>query len=120
METAVIKAAVLDYFHGQGEASEARLNRAFAEDYAVMIGTTKDDDGNLGLRRWEMKETIPKWAANANPPGDTREFDFLSVNVTDDRIATVIFKSADRFYDALTLIKLNGEWQIVTKAFVRQ
>ena len=42
------------------------------------------------------------------------------MDIVDDRIAVVMFRSADRFYDALTLVNIDGEWKIIQKAFVLQ
>ncbi len=120
-DKAAIKAAVYDYFHGQGEASEERLFRAFAADHATMVGVIRNDQGEDSVRSWkDMNEVLANWAANENPPGGDRDGEILHMNVVDGRIATVLFRSADRFYDALTLAKVNGEWKIVAKAFVLQ
>ncbi|GJL95712.1 MAG: hypothetical protein DHS20C05_21170 [Hyphococcus sp.] len=120
-DKAAIKAAVMDYFHGQGEASEERLFRAFAADHATMVGVTKNDAGEDAIRSWkDMNEVLTNWASNENPPGGDRDGEILDMHITDGRIATVIFRSADRFYDALTLAKVNGEWKIIAKAFVLQ
>ena len=35
------------------------------------------------------------------------------MNVVDDRLAVVLFRSTTRFYDALTLAKVNNEWKII-------
>ena len=116
-----IKAAVFDYFHGQGEASLERLNRAFAADHATMVGVAKDDSGAPELRSYkDMNEVLERWASNPNPPGDDRDGEILSLDMVDDRLAVVLFRSQDRFYDALTLAKINGEWKIIAKAFVLQ
>ena len=118
---AAIKAAVFDYFHGQGEASAERLNRAFAADSATMVGVVKDREGNESIRAWkDMAEVLANWSANENPPGTEREGEILSMDIVDDRIAVVLFKSADRFYDALTLVYIDDEWKIIQKAFVLQ
>ena len=114
-----ISAAVMDYFEGQGEASFERLDRAF-NDNASMFGVAKNDAGEAYLRVWpDMNEVIKRWGANDNPPGE-RDGEILHMNVVDGRIATVQFRSADRFYDALTLVKIDGQWQIAAKVFVRQ
>ncbi len=116
-----IKAAVFDYFHGQGEASAERLNRAFAADQATMVGVTRDESGNEVIRSWkDMSEVLANWSANENPPGTEREGKIISMDIVDDRIAVVMFKSADRFYDALTLVYIGDEWKIIQKAFVLQ
>ncbi len=116
-----IKAAVFDYFHGQGEASAERLNRAFAADEATMVGVTRDDSGKETIRAWkDMATVLANWSANDNPPGTERKGEILSMDIVDDRIAVVMFKSADRFYDALTLVYIDEEWKIIQKAFVLQ
>ncbi len=120
-DEAAVKAAVFDYFHGQGEANLERLNRAFAADEASMVGVMRADDGAESLRTWkDMNEVLANWASSANPPGATRDGEILDMHITDGRIATVTFRSTDRFYDALTLVKIDGHWKIVAKVFVRQ
>ncbi len=120
-DKSAIKAAVMDYFHGQGEASEERLFRAFAAEHASMVGVVKNDDGAEIIRSWkDMGQVLSNWAANENPPGGDRDGEILDMHVVDGRIATVLFRSTDRFYDALTLAKVDGEWKIIAKAFVLQ
>ena len=120
-DKAAIEAAVYDYFHGQGEASEERLFRAFAADHASMVGVVKNDNDEEELKSWkDMSEVLTNWASNDNPPGTEREGEILNIQITDGRIATAHFRSADRFYDVLTLAKLDGEWKIIAKAFVLQ
>lgn len=120
-DKSAIKAAVMDYFHGQGEASEERLFRAFAAEHASMVGVVKNDDGDEMIRSWkDMGQVLSNWAANENPPGGDRDGEILDMHVVDGRIATVLFRSTDRFYDALTLAKVDGEWKIIAKAFVLQ
>lgn len=120
-DKAAIEAAVFDYFHGQGEASTERLFRAFDADNSTMVGVTKAEDGADLVRSWkDMNQVLSNWAANQNPPGGDRDGEIISMNMVDDRLAVVLFRSADRFYDALTLGKINGQWKIIAKAFVLQ
>ena len=69
---------------------------------------------------WPMDETMAAWAANENPPGAGRDGEVMSVEIVDGRLAVVTFRFEDRFYDAFTMVKLNGEWKIAAKTFVRQ
>ncbi len=116
-----IKAAVMDYFHGQGEASRERLFRAFDAEHATMVGVVANDDGSEDLRSWKnMEDVLSAWASNDDPPGVERDGEILSLEMVDGRLATVLFRSSDRFYDALTLVKVNDEWKIIAKGFVRQ
>lgn len=114
-----IEAVVYDYFDGQGEADFDRLDRAFNEN-AAMFGVRTSDSGNEYVRVWpDMNKVIKNWGDNPNPAGD-RDSAILDMHVTDGRIATVHFRSADRFYDTLTLVKVNGDWEIAAKVFVNQ
>ena len=120
-DKAAIEAAVLDYFHGQGEGSIERLNRAFDADNATMVGVMKNDDGSEAVKSWkDMNEVLANWSKEPNPGAPERDGEILDMHVVDGRIATVMFRSTDRFYDALTLAKVNGQWKIIAKAFVRQ
>lgn len=119
-DIAAIEAVVLDYYDGQGEASLERLQRAFHPD-ASMFGVLPGEDGAEALRVWpKMSEVIVDWAANENPPGAGRDGEVLSIEIVDDRLAVVTFRYADRFYDAFTMVKLDGQWKIAAKTFVRQ
>ena len=73
-----------------------------------------------GFESRAISDVIDAWASSENPPGERSNYEILSIEITDDRIATAMFRYTDRFYDAFVLIKQDGEWQIVTKAFVRQ
>lgn len=116
-----IKVAVFDYFHGQGEGSRERLFRAFNAEHAAMVGVVRSDDGEESVRSWkDMTDVLANWSARPNPNGGNRDGEIISMNMVDDRLAVVLFRSTDRFYDALTLGKVDGQWQILTKAFVLQ
>jgi len=120
-DKAAIKAAVFDYFHGQGEGSRERLFRAFDADNSTMVGVVKGDDGSDAVRSWkDMNEVLSNWSATENPDGGKRDGAIISTNMVDDRLAVVLFRSTDRFFDALTLGKVNGQWKIIAKAFVLQ
>jgi hypothetical protein len=116
-----IRAAVFDYFNGQTVQSAEQLNRAFVADNATMVGLMRAQDGTETLRTWrDMNEVITNWSANPNPSAPARDGEILDMHITDGRIATVIFRSTTMFYDALTLMKIDGQWRIVAKAFIRQ
>ena len=116
-----IEKAVFDYFHGQGTASAERLNRAFDGKNASMVGVMKGDDGTVGVRSWkDMSEVLSSWAANENPPGADRDGEIVAMEVVDDRLAVVLFRFTDEYYDALTLANVNGDWKIIQKAFIQQ
>jgi hypothetical protein len=116
-----IRAAVFDYFHGQGEHSRERLERAFAGDYATMVSVIPSQAGPETVRTFRnMNDVIDNWVASPNPANGARDGEILEIHVLDGRIATVFFRYEDRYYDALTLAKINGQWKIIAKAFIRQ
>lgn len=120
-DEAGIRAAVFDYFNGQTVGSAEQLNRAFVGDNATMVGLMRAQDGTESLRTWrDMNEVITNWSANPNPSAPARDGEILNMHIVDGRIATVLFRSTTNFYDALTLMKIDGQWRIVAKAFVRQ
>lgn len=119
-ERQAIQMVVLDYFQGQGEASAVKLRSAFAEDIATMITTVPSETNGTIFKRRNIGDVIPIWVQNSNPPGASSNYEFFSVEIVDNRLATVTFRSKDRFYDALILMKANNEWQIVSKAYVQQ
>jgi hypothetical protein len=120
-DEAGVRAAVFDYFNGQTVASAEQLNRAFVADNATMVGMMRAQDGTESLRTWrDMNEVITNWSANPNPSAAARDGEILDMHIVDGRIATVIFRSTTQFYDALTLFKIDGQWRIVAKAFIRQ
>lgn len=119
-EVAAIEAVILDYFDGQGEASLERLQNAFHPN-SSMFGVVTNDDGENDLRVWpKMYDVIESWAQNDNPPGAGRDGEVLSIDIVDDRLAVATFRYADRFYDAFSLVKIDGEWKIASKTFIRQ
>jgi len=121
IEERAISEAVFDYFHGQGDASAERLNRAFLADKAVMIAVLPAEGGGETVTTYtDMPAVLSRWASNPNPPGAARDGQILDIHITDQRIATVHFRSTDRFYDVLTLVKVDGQWRIVAKVFIRQ
>ncbi|MEO1553839.1 MAG: nuclear transport factor 2 family protein [Pseudomonadota bacterium] len=119
-EIAAIEAVLLDYFDGQGEASLERLQNAFHPN-SSMFGVVTNDDGESDLRVWpKMYDVIDGWAQNENPPGAGRDGEVMSIEIVDGRLAVATFRYSDRFFDAFSLVKIDGEWKIAAKTFIRQ
>ncbi|MGF1543729.1 MAG: nuclear transport factor 2 family protein [Parvularculaceae bacterium] len=120
-DRAAIEAVVQAYFDGIGAADAARLDKAFAAENAAMVGLVKTRDGGSELKSWkDMSAVVANWAANEGPEGAGRDGEILQMTVTDERIAMVMFRYKDEYYDALTLLKVDGAWKIATKTFVER
>ena len=109
-----VSAAVYNYFDGQTERSLKKLEAAFAEEVTRM---TFERDG--ALTSVPIAEVLPRWGSG-EPGTEARVGRIIDMTITDGRIATVMFDSNGVFFDALTLLKTGGTWQIVAKVFVRQ
>ena len=121
-DIAEIEKTVNAYFEGNGTANRALLTQAFAEEAATMVGALKNKEGETEIRVWkDMSQVLDNWANNENPGGANRDGEILNVNVVGGRLATVIFRYTDQFYDAFSLVKMDdGSWKIASKTFIVQ
>ena len=114
-----ITATVFNYFNGYAHADYAQLDGAFS-DKAAMFGVINDDSNQEAVGVWpDINEVIERWSKNNNNP-DELTGEILHLNVVNGRIATVLFKFNNEYYDALTLAKVNGKWEIIAKVFIYQ
>jgi hypothetical protein len=121
-DASAIERTIRDYFEGHGTADRKRLENAFAVDAASMVGAVKNKNGYTELKAWkDLSKVVDRWSNNPNPGGADRNGEIVSLNVVDGRIATVIFRFTDEYYDAFTLLKLDdGSWKIANKTFINQ
>ncbi len=118
-DEANISATVFNYFNGYAHADFATLNGAFS-DKAAMFGVINGDSGQEEVGVWpDISEVIERWSKNNNDPNEFNG-EILHMNVVNGRIATVLFKFNEEYFDALTLAKVNGAWEIVSKVFIYQ
>ncbi len=117
-EHARIAETVFAYFDAQGSADRDRLSNTFDEAAAMYL--IEEKTNQQVLRSKPIGEVIDTWSSNPNAPGVGRSGEILSMHVVDGQMATVMFRFTDQFYDALTLVKLDGEWKIATKVFIPQ
>ena len=96
-------------------ADEVIAGKLDAEFPLVVFQTGSGTQSNMN-----MNEVIANWSANPNPNAPARDGEILDMHIVDGRIATVIFRSTTNFYDGLVLFKIDGQWRIVAKAFIRQ
>ncbi|HEY6940019.1 nuclear transport factor 2 family protein [Dokdonella sp.] len=111
-----VERALDDYFDGLYHSDVARLRRVFhpAAQYACAT------DGALLLRT--MDEYLPIVAARPSPAsrGEPRRDRIVSIEFAGPvtafaRVECTIAPKA--FVDFLTLVRLDGRWQILTKVF---
>lgn len=108
------------YLGGQKNSSVETLRNAFHPD-SVMLFPSKDEAGKSYLQKWtDMHSTVVGWAEPGNPDLNFDNFEILSMNVVDERMAVVIFKIEDRVYDAITLINIDDTWKIASKVYILQ
>ncbi|EED30478.1 conserved hypothetical protein [gamma proteobacterium NOR5-3] len=110
-DVAAIRATVFDYFDGINEVSLVRLERAFDENAAL-----KSVDQAGGLSVEPIANAIDRWMQ-----GDPaqRRGEILSIDLSDGPIARVVFDYDGAYLDFLTLAKLQGQWKIIDKVFIR-
>ena len=106
-----VRAAVFDYFEGINEVSRERLDRAFDPSASLKSVT---DDGTIRVE--PIADAIRRWMA-ADPK--SRAGTILSIEVHAGQVARVVFDFDGSYLDYLTLLKLEGQWKIVDKVFVR-
>ena len=111
-DIAAVRATVFDYFDGINEKDRERIDRAF-DDSAYLKSVA--DDGTL--RAEPIAEAKARWMEAA---ARSRTGSILSVDVFDGRVARVVFDFDGVYVDFLTLFKIDGEWKIVDKAFLRK
>lgn len=108
------------YLGGQKDSSVETIRRAFHSD-SVMFFPRSDKAGKSYLQKWtDMHSTVVQWAEPGAPDLNFDNFEILSMDVVDERMAVVIFKIEDRVYDAITLLKIENDWKIVSKVYIRQ
>ena len=58
----------------------------------------------------------PRWMAAKPQP---RAGVILSIDVSDEQVARVVFDFDGAYTDFLTLMKIDGRWKIIDKVFIR-
>jgi hypothetical protein len=111
-----ITEALNDYFDGFYEGNVDKLRRIFHPNchlYSALKGPLADDD---------METVYARVAGRENPAdrGDPRFDAILTIDRSGPEIAFVklyVAIAPNYFTDYLTLLKLDGRWQIITKTY---
>jgi len=118
-ETA-IRAVLEDYLNGVAKQDAAMLEKAFDAGNAHMKFVAQSDDGAEALRVMPIREAFANWT---KPPAKPCKGRVLNLDTVDGRMAVAKYEflwGDVTFIDYLTLYKINGDWKIVNKVFVRQ
>lgn len=113
---AAVVALMKTYFEGLHQADSAILRGIFHPQLAYVCAT-EGDELYLDL------ETYMARVDGREPPakrGDARDEAILEIAFGSDRIARVTARMSMMgrdYLDFLTLVRHNGDWRIVTKAF---
>jgi len=108
--------ALQDYFDGFYAGDVARLQQVFHPNchlYSAADGSLADDDMTAVYARVEARE-------NPASRGDVRHDRILTIDRSGPECAFVKLQIAiapKLFTDYLTLVKLDGRWQIITKTY---
>lgn len=112
--------AIIDlYFEGAKTATAAPFEKAWDLEHGRMV-YVKQQDGAETLQSVPIKDAIKSWTSK---PAEESWGKVLSIEVTDGRMAAVMVEMLYRgniYVDLLSLYKINGDWKIVNKQFVRR
>lgn len=116
-----IESVIFDkYLLGQKMKSADVIREAFHPESA-MLYSYQDAKGNFRLERWlNMHETVAGWAEQSSADLDLTQFEILSMDIVDDRMAIVILKVQERVFDAITLVREGDDWIIASKVYITQ
>lgn len=112
-----IRQTVTDYLEGMIYGEPARLREAFHPG-AIQAGHFKGNYEFLSAE--QFIESLEN--ETMQPPGSAYSADIISIDRTGDTAVAKVSNSCfgTDFIDYLTLIKDNGRWQIICKAFYDQ
>lgn len=105
--------AVLDYAFGVATKDWDRLQRAYDVPKAQMKLIT----GSVGGEKVFVIPIQDVWEKiwQVLPESDSHQVEITSISIQQGRIAVVEFNNNNRFFDQLSLYKVNGSWKIYDK-----
>ncbi|UCC74133.1 MAG: nuclear transport factor 2 family protein [Gemmatimonadota bacterium] len=112
-ETPAVTEAIEAYFRGGTYGDIASFRRAFHSKANVMYV----EDGEY--RSWTLIEYLDLWTPGQRLDRETRILDLdVTGNAASAKVEAVY--ETHRFVDYLSLLKVDGEWRIVSKIFYRE
>jgi hypothetical protein len=112
-EEAGVRACLENYMSGVGDRVEKAFHPSATMKYVdVQSGEFKDVP---------IADYIARVKANSNGPGK-RNIEIVSLNIEGSAAQAKIKIETEKviLYDYMNLLKVNGEWKIVSKIFSRQ
>lgn len=115
---AAVRAAVQHYIDGAATGKEEEFNTAWDVQAGHMKFVRKGDDGKEFVYVVPIADAIKHWCAA--PPAESWG-KITDVSIVDDKMAHVkveMLWQGTIWVDYLSLLKVNGDWKIVSKLFV--
>lgn len=114
------------YFDGYVKGDLNKLTKAFDLENGMMKSVSTDKNNVQHAENIFFKTLIPKWASREKRTQEELKncsLDILNIDVVDSNIgsAKIDMRIGDVTYtDILSLQKLNSEWKITSKIFVKK
>lgn len=116
-EDIAVKATLLDYLEGGTLGDTVRLNRAFDKSASMRFVDNKTGE----YRIVPIVEFLDRAKANAGKKSDRKtRIIYMHVAGTAAQARLEIDGGTYFFHDFMNLLKINGQWKIVSKIFWRE
>ena len=116
---ASVHAVIDSYFEGARTATSAPFEKAWELENGRIV-LVRQKDGVDGVVSVPIRDAIKRWTSK---PAEESWGKVLSIDIVDGRMAAAIVEMLYRghvYIDLLSLYKINGDWKIVNKTFVRR
>ncbi len=116
---ASVHAVIDSYFEGARTATSAPFEKAWELENGRIVFVRRKD-GIDGVISVPIRDAIKSWTSK---PADESWGKVLSIDIVDGRMAAAKVEMLYRghiYIDLLSLYKINGDWKIVNKTFVRR
>ncbi|MCO6437384.1 MAG: nuclear transport factor 2 family protein [Phycisphaerae bacterium] len=114
-----VHATIDAYFEGAATAKAGPFEKAWDLDAGRMV-FVRTVDGVDSVQSVPVHDAIQHWTSR---PAEESWGKVLSIDIIDGRMAVAKVEMLYRghiYVDMLSLYKINGEWKIVNKTFVRR
>lgn len=115
-----IRKVVKLYYEGITRADRSKLELSFALKQSHVNFIDKDKDG---IERVYIVTTNFAFDGWSKESARTSKGEVLSLDIVDEKMAFIKFDlqyNLQRYIDYLTLYKINGDWKIIHRSFIRR